>query len=89
VQGGAECGPILVKPTAEGFIEHNKALGRFLICNFSFHRYTRYIITGKKMKPSVSKNEMPIGGRVTFFKIILYVYCVLWQVSNNLLLPTP
>ncbi len=71
MQGGAERGPILVKPMAEGFIEHNKALGRFLICNFSFHRYTRHIITGKKMKATVSKNEMPIGGSVTFFKIYL------------------
>jgi hypothetical protein len=39
VQGGAERGPTLVKPTAEGFIEHIKTLGRFLICSFSFNRY--------------------------------------------------
>jgi hypothetical protein len=42
VQGGAEHGLILVKPTLEGFIEHNKTLGRFLICNFSFNSYTMY-----------------------------------------------
>jgi hypothetical protein len=70
VQGGDERGLILVKPRAEGFIEHNKTLGRFFICNF-LKIGTQCIITRKKMKASVSKDEMPMGGSVTFFKIYL------------------
>jgi hypothetical protein len=48
VQGGAEHGFILVKPMAEGFIEHNKTLGRF--------QFSIFLLIGTQCSSQAKKN---------------------------------